>query len=509
MEIASIKGDTVLLLYHPMEAAADVGQQFKILELPDKTEGLVVQVISNESLEYAGLQQEMIQQILEQRLSQTDMPLNRERGMGEIKSLKIAVAKIRKRTSEQKWITWDGWIPTRHVAIEQIEAGDLLGNVLTASPVSPLRPFARFDEQPIQIDGPKLDMVNVVTGVKGSGKSHLAKHLTFALSQQRIPCVIFDLNGEYVQLPQAQVLRWGDNFVPELGEVGYGMLGSVIRAVYPLPETSRNAFSTRIHQVFSQGREACRRRNQPFMISIQYLREQFWDGNQYVADAIDRRLEMVADIGLFRNVGTQAEFTSLHDVYEQACDGNPIVFDMRELTSPLQQALVTAMNRTLESICRTETENGTGRYPYVFFEEAHFYIDESAIINVITLGRHIGMASFFVTNTPEKLPDTVFRQLDNLFLLSLTHRDDIRNVSKNSFTDQDTIQSFATRMPKHHALVMGSVTERYPLIVEVDDLPAGVPKTGQTRSTWDRFSVAVNGSQPEESGEQEDHKLPF
>lgn len=97
------------------------------------------------------------------------------------------------------------------------------------------------------------------------------------------------------------------------------------------------------------------------------------------------------------------------------------------------------------------------------------------------------MASIFVTNTPQNLPESVFRQLDNLFLLGLTHRDDIRSVSRNSFTDEATIESFATRMPERHALIVGNATDRYPLVVEVDDLPEGVPRTGRTRSTWDRF----------------------
>lgn len=123
----------------------------------------------------------------------------------------------------------------------------------------------------------------------------------------------------------------------------------------------------------------------------------------------------------------------------------------------------------------------------MFYEEAHFYIKEDAILNIITRGRHIGLASVFVTNTPQSLPDTVFRQLDNLFLLGLTHRDDIKNVSKNSFTDEETIQSFATRMPERHALITGKVTDRYSLVVEVDPLPENVPASGETKSTWDRF----------------------
>jgi hypothetical protein len=81
----------------------------------------------------------------------------------------------------------------------------------------------------------------------------------------------------------------------------------------------------------------------------------------------------------------------------------------------------------------------------------------------------------------------VFRQLDNLFLLALSHRDDIRNVSRNSFTDEATTESFATRMPERHAMIIGNVTDRYPLVLSVDALPSSIPATGRTRSTWDRF----------------------
>jgi DNA helicase HerA-like ATPase len=178
---------------------------------------------------------------------------------------------------------------------------------------------------------------------------------------------------------------------------------------------------------------------------------------------------------------------------------------MRDLSNTLQHALVKAMNKAIEDICGKEAK-ARSRFPFVFYEEAHFYVTDAAILNIITRGRHIGMGSFFVTNTPQNLPDTVFRQLDNLFLLGLTHRDDIRNVSKNSFTDEDTIQSFATRMPKHHTLIIGQITERYPLVVSVDRLPEGVPETGRTRSTWDRFATA----QTENIGQnRESEELPF
>ncbi|MGA9099901.1 MAG: DUF87 domain-containing protein, partial [Methanotrichaceae archaeon] len=482
-----------LLLYHPAEAAADVGQQFSILEMPDRNEGLIIQVISNDSLEYAGLKEEMIQRILERQITPGEPRLNLEQGMDEIKSLKMATSKIRKRISNGQWLNWDGWIPTRNVEISTIDEEDLLANIIPDA-ICPIRSFTRFNNLQITFDGQRLDKVNVIAGVKGSGKSHLAKHVVIALSEAQVPCIIFDINGEYTVLPDAQILRWGENYLPNLAIIGYEMILEIIRAMYPLPETSDAVLDGTLPVAFRKRREKCERDGVDFTIDIPYLMTYTWPGNDYVRNAINDRLRFIDNLNLFlittvdeRNTEVNEEIiVDLMGAYDQACEGMPIVFDISNKSPKLQKALVKAMNNTIENICKIETV-GAGRYPFVFYEEAHFYISDDAILNIITRGRHLGLGSFFVTNTPQNLPDTVFRQLDNLFLLGLTHRDDIRSVSKNSFTDEDTIQSFATRMPEKHALITGKVTDRYSLVVEVDPLPEDMPATGRTKSTWDRF----------------------
>src|SRR5687768_10246289 len=101
MEIMSIKGDTVLLLFHSSESIS-VGESL-ILEEDD--DGLVVQVIGEESLEYPGLQEELLQRVLEARVRR-DVPLDGEGGLGDLRSLKVAVAKIRKRVQDGRWKPW-------------------------------------------------------------------------------------------------------------------------------------------------------------------------------------------------------------------------------------------------------------------------------------------------------------------------------------------------------------------------------------------------------------------
>ncbi|MDX2159893.1 MAG: DUF87 domain-containing protein [bacterium] len=492
MEIATIKGDEVLLIYHPADESAEVGLQYKITELTEAHDGLVVQIISNDSLEYIGLQQEIIQRVLEERLAETIHHLDREYGLGQMRSLKIATAKIRKRIRAGNWESWDGWIPTRNVAIESVQAEELIGHVIPQTRFA--MPFCAYNGTNIDLDGESLNMVNVITGVKGSGKSHTAKHFVLQLSQNRVPVIVFDVNGEYIQMPGAQVMRWGENFRPALDEMGHPMLQQMIRDVRPLPENSEAVFASRLPQIWRDRREYCRQRNQPFSIDITTLRNVTWGGGNYVQEAIDSRLETIQGMGFFHEYqGNQAQPLNLAGMYALAAGdtknvGQPIIFDMRSLGSSSQRALVSAMNNVIKTICRDEASaTGNGRFPFVFYEEAHFYISEDVIIDIITRGRHIGMGAFFVTNTPQELPRTVFRQLDNLFLLSLTHNDDIKNVSNSSFTDEETIRSFATRMPRHHALIIGNITRRYPLVVKVSPLPEHVPASGQTRSTWDRF----------------------
>jgi hypothetical protein len=488
MEILQIKGDTVFLLYHASDAA-EVGEQFEILEISDNPRGIIVQVISNDSHEYPGIEQELIQRILEERITPTQRPLDKEAGLGEIRNLKVAKAKIRKRIENGKWQPWNGWIPTRNVTITPVSPQDLIQHVLPLAghPLS----FLQYRGEPVQIDGPRLDMVNVITGVKGSGKSHLAKHFVISLSSIGVPCVVFDINGEYSVLPNAQNLRWGETFIPDLAQLGYEILLEVVQSLNPLPETSRAQFEYDLPRFYSTRRQYCQNRGIPFSIDIAFLRQQTWGGGSYVQQAIDRRLEMVENRNLFFNQSHQArglQPSNFNEIYDNACNNQPIIFDLQRLSIQMRSALARAIINLLERICEQEgAGKGQQRFPYVFFEEAHLYISETAIMNIITRGRHIGIASVFITNSPQKLPDTVFRQLDNLFLQTLTHKDDIRSVSKNSFTDEDTIESFATRMPPRHALIIGAVTDRYPIIAEVDPLPSGVPPTGETRSTWRRL----------------------
>jgi hypothetical protein len=129
-----------------------------------------------------------------------------------------------------------------------------------------------------------------------------------------------------------------------------------------------------------------------------------------------------------------------------------------------------------------ETAAGTPglRLPFVFFEEAHLYTHGDRIDNLVTRARHLGVTSTFVTNMVTQLNETVMRQTDNLFLLYLPHKDDVQHVAKSATTDAETVNSFARRMERFHAMLVGTATNQYPIVFRVAT-PENVDMAGETR----------------------------
>src|SRR5207302_3383509 len=61
------------------------------------------------------------------------------------------------------------------------------------------------DGDPVQIDAGGLDGgLNIITGRKGTGKSHLAKLLLLSMAGLGAPCIVLDVNGEYVNLHKSR-----------------------------------------------------------------------------------------------------------------------------------------------------------------------------------------------------------------------------------------------------------------------------------------------------------------
>ncbi|GIX45833.1 MAG: hypothetical protein KatS3mg131_0044 [Candidatus Tectimicrobiota bacterium] len=513
IQVHQVKGDVVELIFNPREEDLRVGETLCLQER-EREGGLVVQIVAFRMVTYPSLIQEQLQLAmgatpadLLSYLSEAQEAL-REWESSEARNLKVAICKIRKLAGP-RWDQWDGWIPTRDVEVTRVSDQELFANCLDDLG-NPLHLGETLRGHPFCIEGRHLEKINVITGVKGAGKSHLAKVLLLELIQAGAPCVVFDLNKEYVHLPRheddpfsGQVrrrgivhLKAGETLKLGVRQFGLSPLVTLLTKL-GLPEVSAMHFENRMARLFQELWHYERQGKKVPFIGIQHLIDMADDlefsSNEVVSAAIRSRLEAARNTGVFAERPEEA--TSLQAEYHRIRHGGALVIDLSNLTNLSRQGFVQAILDILREICEQEIQRGTGRFPFVFFEEAHLYISRNTIGYIVTRSRHLGITCFFVTNMIGGLDETVLRQVDNLFLLHLPFDDDVRHISKSAMVDQETMASFVKRLRRHHALVLGDVTRQYPVIIKVKELK-GIHTAGETQYFFKPRLSGGNGTPP-------------
>jgi DNA helicase HerA-like ATPase len=396
-----------------------------------------------------------------------------------------------------RWEEWDGWIPTRDVMVERTSDEEVFSNA-TRNRGHPLRLGQTLAGHDFEVEGQDLEKVNVVTGVKGSGKSHLSKVLLLQLIEQGAPCIVFDINREYIHLPKVELdpetgavkqrgiihLEAGGNFRLGVRQFGLPPLMTLLQR-FGLPEVSALYFENRLARLWAEAESMEHNNGRAPYIGLEQLiqmaeQNDFGSGSNslVVNQAIRSRLEALKNTRIFAR--TAQEAASLGVTYRLIRAGGALVIDISGLSNLAREGFVQAIIELVKDLCLWEIEQGSHQFPFIFFEEAHLYVSRHSIDYIVTRARHLGITSFFVTNMIHGLDETILRQADNLFLLRIPFEDDVRHVSRGAATDYETMAAFVRRLRQHHALVIGTVTSHYPLMFEVDPL-AGINTAGETR----------------------------
>lgn len=396
-----------------------------------------------------------------------------------------------------RWEEWDGWIPTRDVVVSRASDEEVFTNA-TRSLNHPLYLGETLAGQPFFVEGQELEKVNVVTGVKGSGKSHLSKVILLQLIAAGAPCLVFDINREYIHLPRLEVdsdsnqalrrgvihLEAGGNFRLGVRQFGLAPLMTLMQR-FGLPEVSSLYFENRLARLWAEATAMEREQGRVPYIGLEQLIDmaeanEFGSGGNsaVVNQAIRSRLEALKHTRIFARNAQEA--ASLGVAYNQIREGGALVIDISGLSNLAREGFVQAIIELVKELCLQEIAQQTHRFPFIFFEEAHLYVSRHSIDYIVTRARHLGITSFFVTNMIHGLEETILRQADNLFLLRIPFDDDVRHVSRGASTDYETMAAFVRRLRQHHALVIGNTTAQYPLMFKVDPL-AGVNTAGETR----------------------------
>jgi hypothetical protein len=318
--------------------------------------------------------------------------------------------------------------------------------------------------------------INLITGMKGSGKSYLAKRLLFKLIDSKVLTLIFDLNAEYLSLGKAEdgtPNQYADRmvtFTPYLTKE----TDSERQLTIPVHELSYDDFATFLNVPRDSATYLYLiqfwRKNSDTAFTLDHL-ERFVSNidNDYVREGLLQRLEVARISGLFGPNAITGFIKAMRD------EGGAIIFNLSEISHWERKIAVEFILRRLVRMGQAKDFEAVS----LFLEEAQLYVERENMIDIITRMRHSGIFPTFITNTPRTLPDDVFALLDNLIAFSFRNEDELRQLAHSGLIDQKTVNALQ-HLEKQQCIAVGKITSQYPLFLEIKP-QKGALMGGETR----------------------------
>ena len=470
MRIYRKEADEVQLIAFPDEHVQK-GDYF-VIEDPAQSRGLLVQAIDLQYANVPGVLEDILRDVMtDGELSGEDVdPLNISSQVDALKDTRLAVCKIRGTIAQDGSLSPStSWLPSRTASkIRPYAVNRLIMN----GGKMPVK-LGHNDGEPISVDASGLDGgLNIITGRKGSGKSHLAKLLLLSMAGWGAPCIVLDVNGEYINLHKSKegrqssarltVLapRSGLNF--SMSKLGLRTVAGVLSHALDLPATSSKVFTTIWKDLEARG-------DLTLPTVIQAV--QSWSCHDSVREALTSRLQVLMESGLFDEANPLTEERILHTIE----GGGVLVVNLKNQSQIVRRILVEIFLGELTKILSSNWLKAA----FLFAEEAHLYLRDTYWDDIVTRMRHIGLFTTFITNQPDTVQEAIYRQADNVFIFNFTNEHDIEAIGKVAKADSDTIRYLVRGIPTRRCLLLGNVVKDLPLMVDVEQLD--VRSMGETR----------------------------
>jgi len=471
------EGNTVQILSFP-EEEVEKGD-YLLVEEPKANKGLITQVIDVQFANVPGILEELLRDSTDDEhvYGENLDPLEVASHVTYIQDARVLIGKIRGTIEEGRLSVNTSWLPSRSQSIvKRLPTASLL-TLAKISEDLPLHLGETKESSPLTIDARALDgKLNIVTGKKETGKSHLSKLLVLGLIDHGALVVVLDLNGEYINLGYSskgerseyqgkiRVLTPGANLKVTLAQMNLQVMLSILIHALSLPGTSAREFR-RIWRFLD---ERC-------ALTLRELGEAIrsWKCNQHVRDALFSRYYTLLNSGFFTD--NPAEATTLEEEFQKIRGGGTLVINLQDVSSVDRQVVVEyTLGKLVELLTQWKI-----RAAFLFAEEAHLYLRETYWDDIVTRMRHFGVFTTFVTNQPDTIRENIYRQADNIFLFNFTNEHDLETVSRAAKVDAETVKSIARDLPPHHCLLLGKAVKDFPVVVRVRALD--VQTMGQTR----------------------------
>ena len=256
MKLYKKEGNLLQILSFPNESV-EKGDYLQVEDI-EAGKALIAQVIDVQFAAVPGVLEELLR-----TLSDGDDPIQGE----DIDPLDIAphityiqdaclvICKIRATVENGALSPTSNWLPSRSQSIIKKLSVPMLLSLARVDGRLPIILGGTKDSSLLTIDASALDgRLNIITGKKECGKSHLSKLLMVNLVGYKATVVVFDLNGEYSSLGIAtdgkkniyydkiHILTPSQNFKVALDQLHLNVVMGILVHALHLPGTSAREF---------------------------------------------------------------------------------------------------------------------------------------------------------------------------------------------------------------------------------------------------------------------------
>lgn len=446
---------------------------------------MIVQIYNEEYLSSQSLIEDIVKDevVIASSVENLHDPLDIGKLSRMIRDARLFRTKIRASIdSESKFSNEITWLPSRvDSKINRMKISEINNLVKRTGIYSIHLGNSGWDDEQFEIFADDLDgKLNIVTGKKESGKSHLTKLLIKSLVEYGAFVIVMDLNNEYGGLAwnrdgtqsalhkQITILEPGGGLGFSLDYCGKAAISSMLKNALDTPAASLREF-IRIWD-WLENKDT---------LDIEALGNAIntWNTNELVRDALISRYHSICSSGLF--VGTPTinhEGLRFESLTARKNQGLALILNMGKAMPVVRKMIVElVLTKVVELL-------GRDMIPpiFLFAEEAHLYIRDTYWEDIITRMRHFGIYATFITNQPDAISDGIYRQVDNIFLFNFTNDTDLDKISKVSLADSDTVKSIVRTLPQRQCLVIGKVVRDLPMVAKI--MSSNLMALGQTKT---------------------------
>jgi len=475
MKILQKEGDEYHLLALPNEGSNP--GDYLIIEDNKAGKSLILQVMEVKYANIPGMFEEILRDGLSTRLEGDELdPFNMNSQLLILKDTKLTICKVRGIVEKGRPTPYGSFVPSRNYStINPLAIEKLLYREEMAHPIEIGETIKKGR---VSIDAEALDgRLNIITGRKGTGKSHLSKILILGLVGHGAPCLVLDINGEYVNLsatrkgePQHKyvnkiiTLTPGKSLKFDMEDMGLSPILNMLIYALDLPWNSTRTFIRIWRENARNGK-----------LTLEELNGTLtrWKCHESIREAIQSRLYTMMDSGIFTD--DPLEKVDTLELFRSIRDGGALIINLKHQSAINRRMLVELLLGKLKELLSKEAISPI----FLFAEEAHLYLRDTYWDDIVTRMRHLGLFTTFITNQPSSIQETIYRQVDNIFLFNFLNDRDLEAISRVAKIDVESVKLIVKELPPRHCLIIGDAVQNFPLVVNVRSLD--VDTMGETR----------------------------